>query len=133
MRLPMNIRKGLTDAQASRYRASTLRDKSRILSEFVASTGYNRKYASHLLSRWGLSTFMMIEGKPVELTAGTRKRAPHPGKRIYDHRVDEALKRLWMLLDQECGKRLAAAIREIFRSWLPPSTSMPMWFRFCGP
>jgi len=129
----MNIRKGLTDAQASRYRASTLRDKSRILSEFVASTGYNRKYASHLLSRWGLSTFMMIEGKPVELTAGTRKRAPHPGKRIYDHRVDEALKRLWMLLDQECGKRLAAAIREIFRSWLPPSTSMPMWFRFCGP
>jgi hypothetical protein len=108
----MKIRKALTDAQAGRYRASTFREKRRILDEFVASTGYNRKYASHLLARWGLSTFMMIDGKPVELTAGARKRAPRPGKRIYDQRVDEALKRLWMLLDQECGKRLAFAIRE---------------------
>jgi hypothetical protein len=108
----MNIRKALTDAQASRYRASTLREKRRILSEFVASTGYNRKYASHLLSRWGLSTLLMVEGKAVELTAGTRRRAPRSGKRIYGHRVDDALKRLWMLLDQECGKRLAVAIRD---------------------
>jgi len=112
MRLPMYIRRVLTDAQASKYRASTFQEKQRILDEFVASTGYNRKYASHLLAHWGLSTFMMIDGKPVELTAGVRKRAPRLGKRIYDHRVDEALKRLWMLLDQECGKRLAVAIRE---------------------
>lgn len=112
MRLPMKIRKALTDAQASRYRASTFREKQRILSEFVASTGYNRKYASHLLSRWGLSTIVMIEGKAVELTAGARKRTPRPGKRIYGDRVDGALHRLWMLLDQECGKRLAVAIRD---------------------
>jgi hypothetical protein len=108
----MKLRKALTDAQASRYRSSTFREKQRILSEFVAMTGYNRKYASHLLSRWGLSRLLMIEGKPVELTAGTRKRVPRTGKRIYDQRVDDALRRLWMLLDQECGKRLAVAIRE---------------------
>lgn len=112
MRLPMQIRKALTDAQASRYRASTFREKQQILNEFVATTGYNRKYAGHLLSRWGLSKIMMIDGKAVELTAGTRKRAPRPGKRIYDHRTDEALRRLWMLFDQECGKRLAVAIRD---------------------
>ena len=78
MRLPMQIRKALTDAQASRYRASTFREKQQILNEFVATTGYNRKYAGHLLSRWGLSKIMMIDGKAVELTAGTRKRAPRP-------------------------------------------------------
>jgi len=112
MRLPMNIRKGLTDAQAGRYRASSFQEKSRILSEFVASTGYNRKYACHLLSYWGLATLVMIEGKPVELKAGAPRHVLRSGRKIYDHRVDEALKRLWMLLDQECGKRLAVAIRE---------------------
>ena len=115
MRLAMKARKALTDAVASRYRASTFREKQRILDEFVASTGYHRKYASHLLSRWGLSTVVVVDGRLVQLKAGTHKRAVRTGKRRYDQRVDEALRQLWRLFDWACGKRLAVAIRDNIR------------------
>ena len=39
----------LLKAVRSRYRKATKREKSLILDEFVAATGYNRKYAIHLL------------------------------------------------------------------------------------
>jgi len=40
----------LLDAVAPRYRTARGADKQRILDEFVASTGYHRKYAIQLLN-----------------------------------------------------------------------------------
>jgi hypothetical protein len=91
MRLTKMMRNTLTQAQASRYRVSSYQQKRRILDEFVASTGYNRKYASHLLSHWGLSTYTRIDGELVRLKAGRARSKIRVGHRRYDERVDEAL------------------------------------------
>jgi|SRR6185295_16269367 len=53
MRLKLNERQSLVRVNASRYQGSSKRQKRRILEEFVESTGYNRCYASLLLSRHG--------------------------------------------------------------------------------
>jgi hypothetical protein len=50
---------------APRYRQSDKKGKSRILDEFVQATGYNRKYAPHILTRWGKETRLVVDGKPV--------------------------------------------------------------------
>lgn len=108
----MAIRKALTDEQASRYRASTYRERKRILDEFVKQVGYNRKYASHLLSRWGLCKFVTLDDELVRLKAGRRKATQRQGHRTYGGQVDLILERLWNLFDRMCGKRLVAAIRD---------------------
>jgi len=112
MRLTKMMRNTLTQAQASRYRVSSYQQKRRILDEFVASTGYNRKYASHLLSHWGLSTYTRIDGELVRLKAGRARSKIRVGHRRYDERVDQALCKLWDLFDRMCGKRLRVAIGE---------------------
>ena len=112
MRLTKTMRNTLTKAQASRYRSSSYQQKRRILDEFVATTGYNRKYASHLLSRWGLSRYVEFDGELLKLTAGRQKPSVRAGHRRYDCRVDEALCKLWNLFDCMCGKRLTVAIDE---------------------
>jgi hypothetical protein len=48
--------------------------KSKILDEFVQHTGYNRKYALHILTHWGKETFLTVDGKLVKLNTGTDKR-----------------------------------------------------------
>lgn len=112
MRLTKTMRNTLTQAQASRYRASSYQQKRRILDEYVAATGYNRKYASHLLSRWGLSSYARIDGEVVRLKAGRAKVKVRRGHKLYDTRIDEALCKLWDLFDRMCGKRLTIAIGE---------------------
>jgi hypothetical protein len=61
-------------------RQSDKKTKSKILDEFVRQTGCNRKYALHLLTHWGKETFLMVEGKPVKLKAGTAKRRKGGGR-----------------------------------------------------
>lgn len=47
----MATRKELIEAVGARYRTSTVEERSAILDEFVAITGYHRKHAIRLLSR----------------------------------------------------------------------------------
>ncbi|MDR0638083.1 MAG: hypothetical protein LBG27_04140 [Spirochaetaceae bacterium] len=54
MGLTLQQKQALTGQQAPRYRQSDKKTKSKILDEFVQATGYNRKYALHLLTRCGL-------------------------------------------------------------------------------
>jgi hypothetical protein len=111
MRLSMKTRKELTDVRASAYRASSYQDKKRLLDVFVEETGYSRKYASHLLSRWGLSQIVQLEGHLIELKAGRRKQAKRQGCKKYDIRVDSALEELRRAFNGLCSKRLAVAIQ----------------------
>lgn len=113
MGLTMKERHHLTDEIARRYRVATAAAKRLILDEFVATTGYNRKYSSHLLSCWGLSKYVRMGDELLKLKAGrpTKKEA-RPGRPIYPHRLDPLLELLWVLHNCPCGKRLAPALKE---------------------
>ena len=81
-----------------RYRRAGKRHKSKILDEFCAVCGYNRKYAIGLLA---------------ERARGPRKK-PGPRRR-YGPELDSILRQLWLACEQICGKRLRQAIP----LWLP--------------
>ena len=74
MGLTMKEKKSLTRETCGRYRKSGKKGKSKILDEFCQATGYNRKYALHLLANWGKTEVLNVAGKMVKLKAGTAKR-----------------------------------------------------------
>jgi len=88
----MATRKELIETVGARYRSSTVAERSAILDEFVATTGYHRKHAIRLLA------------KPL---APPRKR--RSGFR-YGPTVRDALTVLWEVSDRVCSKRLKAMI-----------------------
>ena len=83
-----------TLAVSDRYRIAEKRDKSRILSEFVALTGYHPKHAIRILNRPPTSARVR----------GARK------SRVYNEGVERALVVLWEASDRVCGKRLKALL-----------------------
>lgn len=112
MGLKMSEKKSITRETAPRYKRADKKGKQRILDEYTKTTGYNRKYAIHLLSTWGKEQLHMINGKPVKFIVGKpKKRKKRIGKRIYDDSVREAVRKIWELFDYMCGKRLAVLIR----------------------
>jgi hypothetical protein len=88
----MATRKELIEAVSSRYREGSSRQRSAILDEFVAITGYHRKHAIRLLS------------KPP---AAPQARRPHTR---YGPDVRQALAVLWEVSDRVCSKRLKVMI-----------------------
>jgi hypothetical protein len=110
--LTMREKKAITRETARGYRKAGRKGKQRILDEFVRLSGYNRKYAIHVLANWGKEKLRMVGGKPVRFIVGKptkrRKRIP---RRIYSEAVREAVLKLWRLFDYMCGKRLAVIIR----------------------
>ncbi|WP_157267147.1 hypothetical protein [Azohydromonas aeria] len=88
----MATRKELIETVGARYRTSTIAERSTILDEFVAITGYRRKHAIRLLSR------------PAAQPQKRRTRAR------YGAAVREALCVLWEVLDRVCSKRLKVMI-----------------------
>lgn len=82
---------------APRYREATTAQKTIILNEFLAVTGYDRKYAVRLLA------------KPVPVPGPIhRPRAPR-----YGRAVQEALEIAWAALNGICGKRLVPFLPEL--------------------
>jgi hypothetical protein len=82
---------------APRYQAASHGHKSIILDEFVAATGYERKYAIRLLTH------------PVAPPAPIRRpRAPH-----YGPAVQEALRIAWAASNGICAKRLVPFLPEL--------------------
>jgi hypothetical protein len=86
----MATRDELLDAAGTRYRQGGREEKTRILDEFAAVTGYHRKHAMRLLRCPGLSTRHRLR----------------PERRLYDEAVRSALIMLWEASDRICGKRL---------------------------
>lgn len=87
------------EAIKRRYHLVSRDEKSKILDEFCAICGYNRKYAIRILKK----------RRP--------KRRCKPGRKPwYDPKtILEPLVAIWFSTDQMCSKRLKVAIRE----WLP--------------
>jgi hypothetical protein len=90
----MATRDELIAALCGRYGAAGRIERSRILDEFVAVTGYYRKHAMRAL-----------RSGPTGSRHGAR-----PGRRIYGEAVREALILLWEASDRVCGKRLKALL-----------------------
>lgn len=82
----------------ARYRSADRPRKQQILDEFVAATGYHRKYALLLLNH------------PPPLQKTPKKR---PRKRKYGPEVQRALLMLWRTADRLCGKRLVPFLGEL--------------------
>jgi len=108
MRLTMKARQEVTKATAGQYRGASKKEKSKILDQFIATTGYSRWYARLVLRHEGRriqtdkQTIVVVERK----SSVKRKRA-----RYYDEKVQTALMKLWRIMDYICGKRL--------QPWLP--------------
>jgi hypothetical protein len=77
-----------------RYTLGKRTAKQQILDEFVAATGYHRKYAIHLLNH------------PPKPSAPKRR----PRRSKYTGRVRAALEKVWRVANCICGKRLVAVL-----------------------
>jgi len=97
MGISMATRKELTQKLAARYEAATRSEKTRILDEFVAVTGYHRKHAIRLLTR-----------RPRPSRGNLRV-----GRKVYDEAVKAAAILVWEAADRICGKRLRAILPQI--------------------
>jgi len=86
---------------APRYRDATGSRKSHILNEFVAATGYARKYAIRLL------------GGPITSPV---KPITRPRARRYGKDIQAALATAWAAADYVCTKRLAPFLPELVAS-----------------
>jgi hypothetical protein len=93
----MNLmsRRELTVAVRDRYWRANKKIKKQILNEFVANTGYQRKYALALLN-----------GRPRRRTSGRRRPAPYAAAR-------EALIFLWNVSDRIATHRLHPFLPEL--------------------
>jgi hypothetical protein len=106
----MQERRAVTKALAERYRKAGKKDKGRMLDEFVAVTGYHRWYAVRLLRWHG----RVVRVGRLRLEGDARLRAPRrPRGCTYDAPVATALKKLWLIMDCICGKRLKAVLPEL--------------------
>ena len=98
-------RKELIKALAHRYQNSVKNEKTRILDEFGAITGYHRKHAARLLGKnWD-------DKRNQADTTGTLFK-----QRIYGEAVREALIITWETADRICGKRLKSILPDLVDS-----------------
>jgi len=95
--MTQNGRRELLEAVRPRYLRANKADKARILDEFVATTGYHRKYAIRLLKR------------------GAKLHRPRkPGRsKTYQGEVVIALVKIWAICDEICSRRLHPFLPEI--------------------
>jgi hypothetical protein len=82
-----------------RYRKANKTEKQKILDEFVAVTGFHRKYAVRVLN-----------------SPGVKERRKKPGpRRIYAGEVVTALEYIWEICGQICSRRLQPFMPEIVK------------------
>lgn len=112
MRLTMTERKKATAVVAVRYQKARKKEKGIILDEFTKLTGYGRRYASYVLRSHGRKVRIT---KSYVIQGDIRKTERRKKPKVYDGTVEEALKKIWYIMDCICGKRLAPILREVVR------------------
>lgn len=98
MGLTLTQRRAITEAAATRYQQASKREKTRILDELCANTGWHRSHARKALK---------AALAPAVLTV----RGPRPVK--YGPEVLAALTVCWTVLGMPAGKRLAPMLAEL--------------------
>jgi hypothetical protein len=110
MGLLMSEKRPLTREYAARYRRSLKKNKTRILDEFIKLTEYNRSYARYLLRNHGRKVFL---GKNILAITDVKKKIHRQKPRIYGEDIIRTLKKIWVINDYICGKRLVSILPEM--------------------
>jgi len=110
----MREKKAVTKQLKKRYIKATKKKKGVMLDEFCATTGYNRSYASWVLeiTKDKVLGYMKTGGKTIKFVAAKRKKKKKGRPRIYTYDVFLALRKIWVIFDFICGKRLAPFMAE---------------------
>lgn len=99
----MKEKQAITKEVAKRYRKAKKKEKMKMLDELVATTEYNRSYATRALR-------LALKTEPKGRCGPKRRRRRG---RTYNDVVLRALKKVWATLDMPCGKRLAPYLETI--------------------
>ena len=113
MGLDMKTKKKLTEETAKRYCTASKKNKTKILDEFIATTGYNRKYAIHVLKNSAyvkVTHFNNVARQSVQVITKTRKKRKY--EKYYGQDVQQEVIRLWIFSMYLCAKRLVPFIRD---------------------
>ena len=115
--LTMREKKALTKEIQDRYGKTSKKTKGKILDEFCTVTGYNRVYAARILrlSVGKIIGYARSGGKKIKYVIGKRKKKKTVRPRIYTHDVFLALRKIWVVFDFICSKRLAPFMAEAVR------------------
>jgi len=119
MGLTMKEKQAVTKQLALSYKRAGKKEKGKILDTVIELTGYNRSYASRVLrqrakpkvvgkGRRGKVKITLVEDERTK-----RKRPPRRRPRKYDRQVVVALRKVWVICDCICGKRLGPYLSEI--------------------
>lgn len=113
MGLDMKTKRKLTEETAKRYCFAEKKQKSKIIDEFIANTGYNRKYAIHILKNTAVikvSNFNNVEKKFVQIVHKTRKKRHY--QKYYGDDVKAEVIHIWVFSMFLCAKRLVTFIKD---------------------
>ena len=119
MPLTMKEKQAVTKQLAFEYKRAGKKAKGKILDTVLQLTGYNRSYAARVLrerakprvlgkGRKGKVAITLVEDERTKRKKRSRKR-----KRKYDRDVFVALRKVWVICDCICGKRLGPYLSEI--------------------
>ena len=119
MGLTMKEKQAVTKQLALTYKRAGKKEKGKILDTVIELAGYNRSYAARGL-RQRARPKVLGRGKVggvnitlVEDERTKRKRKPRKRPRKYDKEVVVALRKVWVICDCICGKRLGPYLPEI--------------------
>jgi len=101
--MSLRARQELSDSIRVRYAESGRKEKTKILDEFTAATGYGRKHAIAVISRPRDRDYAKV-----------RTRASPP--RIYTDEVQEALVQIWEASNRLCSKRFVPYLPTFVRA-----------------
>jgi hypothetical protein len=110
MELTMNTRREIVKKMAPEYQKAKKKEKKKILDELIHLTGYTRTYASWLLSHQGRKVDLTGQDGKKYRIIGTIQKTKRKRKKIYDKELLASLKKLWIIFDGPCGKRLVPSL-----------------------
>jgi len=109
--LTMRKKKAITRELQNRYQKARKKEKIMMLDEFTQLTGYNRCYASQILSKSNILGYVQIAGERLKYVSDHHQ-SRRKKNRYYDQKVLIALKKTWKEADYICSKRLAPFLGE---------------------
>ena len=109
--LTMRQKKAITKELRDRYQRLSKKEKIIMLNEFIRLTGYNRSYAARALRIKRVLGYLNIVGKRIKYVAD--RKSKREKKRFYDKEVFMVLKKIWIICDYICSKRLAPFLSEV--------------------
>ena len=112
--LAMKHRKAVTSEVQDRYIKATKKVKAKILDEFCTTTGYNRVYAARILrlKAGKVIGYSRMGGKRIKFVIGKKKKTKRKRDKIYGYDVFLKLKKIWVIFDFICSRRLAPFMGE---------------------